>query len=404
MPLTALAAEEEIDATSCSTERWATIHRVRPRVMLICRGCGHTMQAKVSSLSYRFFAHDREQSSCPSAGETAEHRELKRTIAEAARRQGHEAELEVAGKEPGHPERGWRTDVLVISSSGRRIAFEVQLASLTKAAGAERTRRMRASGIDEVIWVAIRHPAWYGSLPAVRLAKDEVQGHFVVSGAAAWDGKSWFQRPPFAFEELIADLASGSIISYEAPRAVGEEFVRTSGRVDSYWTYLFVATGVDIEAARSSDEALWREFEKQEREWMLEAARRERADRNLRLLLERQARLVPVAAAMAAAETRKRVWVGDPPVTPGEPHRWGEDVAHGISIWTGWLYAEKRWAVVCPVATRIERASFFRLREVEHVFVATANEQHYVDQALNRTALHRKIEILSTPPASSSST
>ncbi len=127
VPLVALHAElGPLDATLedlGSAAAWDQVHRVRPRAPLTCRGCGQGLQAKVSKLGLRFFAHDAATAGCPSNGETPAHRLLKSVLAAAIRSAGRTAELEVPGD-------GWRTDVLGVSPDGhRRVAWEAQLAS-----------------------------------------------------------------------------------------------------------------------------------------------------------------------------------------------------------------------------------------------------------------------------------
>ena len=95
MPLTAVHPKlGTVDASLVTDETWATIHKVRPRPMLTCRGCEGRMQARRSSLGLRFFAHDRTEPTCPSNGETPEHRALKHTIAQAIREAYPTAEIE----------------------------------------------------------------------------------------------------------------------------------------------------------------------------------------------------------------------------------------------------------------------------------------------------------------------
>jgi hypothetical protein len=129
VPLTALHAEYGVLDATCAelaaAMSWEQVHRVRPRAPLTCRGCGRGMQAKVSKLGLRFFAHDAAVSRCPDKGETSEHRLLKLALAEAVRAAGWTAELEVSGA-------GWRADVLGVSPDGRRrVAWQAQLTAAT---------------------------------------------------------------------------------------------------------------------------------------------------------------------------------------------------------------------------------------------------------------------------------
>ena len=90
--MTALHAELGVLDATCAglaaAMSWEQVHKVRPRAPLTCRGCGHGMQAKVSKLRLRFFAHDATVSRCPNNGERSERRLLKRALAEAIRAAG----------------------------------------------------------------------------------------------------------------------------------------------------------------------------------------------------------------------------------------------------------------------------------------------------------------------------
>src|SRR4051812_13768746 len=127
MPLT--ASSVQLDATLPDLgvdRRWEIVHRVRPRPMLSCPGCGSSLHAKVSPASrkLRYFAHDAARTDCLLNGETLAHRLLKTELASAVREAGWIAELEVSGDR-------WRADVLATSPNGiRRIAWEAQLAGL----------------------------------------------------------------------------------------------------------------------------------------------------------------------------------------------------------------------------------------------------------------------------------
>lgn len=189
MPLTAQHPELGLlDATTealrAGSEIWLQIHKTRPRAPLVCRGCGHALHAKVSPTGLRFFAHDAAQSDCPTAGESIGHRLLKLELVSAARAAGWEAELEVAGE-------GWRADVLATSPSGRRVAWEAQLAAITTDEIQQRHDSMTGTGL-EVCWVADRVRLWTGHVPAVAVAtapEDGAPGLHVVAGAARFQEK-----------------------------------------------------------------------------------------------------------------------------------------------------------------------------------------------------------------------
>ncbi|MBT2508550.1 hypothetical protein J7I98_22200 [Streptomyces sp. ISL-98] len=167
MPLTTyLAGHGPLDATLDDLGRaltWDAVYRARPRAALTCTDCGQSMHAKMSGRGGRFFAHHRRSPHCASGGETAEHRNLKRELARAAREAGHHAELEVTA---GH--RGWRADVLVTAPEGRRTALEAQISSASLDDVLERTRCYRDDGID-VVWFTPHAARWLTHVPSARL-------------------------------------------------------------------------------------------------------------------------------------------------------------------------------------------------------------------------------------------
>ena len=125
MPLTALSGDEVIDATICSDEEFARVHRVRPRALLLCRECGASVHAKESKHGLRFFAHDRQQSECTSAGESPAHRALKYWIAGVVRRLGWSA-LPEEGPRSG--DQGlWRADLLAVHPNHSKRAEAVRI-------------------------------------------------------------------------------------------------------------------------------------------------------------------------------------------------------------------------------------------------------------------------------------
>nr|WP_268255530.1 competence protein CoiA family protein [Streptomyces spectabilis] len=128
-----------------------------------CAQCGLAMHAKVSARGGRFFAHDRRSATCTSAGETEEHRSLKRALASAAREAGCQAQLEVPAAHGG-----WRADVLVTAQGGQLTALEAQLSSASLDDVLARTRRYAADNVD-VVWFTYRATRWLHYVPAARL-------------------------------------------------------------------------------------------------------------------------------------------------------------------------------------------------------------------------------------------
>lgn len=155
------------------------------------------MTAKISKLGARFFAHHRRPESCPVAGETAIHLELKALVAARARTLGYHVAVEASGD-------GWRADVLTTSPDGQRIAWEVQRSPIAPEDVAERSARHRASGV-QTVWLAKRDWAWCAEGGALivpdRGAADDpwVVQHGVCGWTPVEDlaghGAEWLPRP-----------------------------------------------------------------------------------------------------------------------------------------------------------------------------------------------------------------
>lgn len=180
MPLTAVHKDRGVlDATDddlgCGWS-WDDVYRVRPRVVMSCRTCGHGLHAKVSSTGLRFFAHDRNAPACPGTGESVAHHLLKSVLIRAAREAGFDAQLEVDG-----PGGRWRADVLVTAPGGRRIALEAQLSPISRNDVLERTRRFEVDQV-EVCWFTDRQTRWLGSAPAVQICTTSWQITAGVTG------------------------------------------------------------------------------------------------------------------------------------------------------------------------------------------------------------------------------
>ncbi len=157
MPLLAIDTDREdrvIDLTCVDDSVWFGIWRTTTGDRLRCRGCDQPLHAKRRiDTGLRFFAHSVLVPGCPSHGESARHLALKARFAAAFRAAGWCAELEVAGD-------GWRADVLTWDGGAKRLAIEIQLASITRDEVEERMSRHRASGV-ETLWVTAGvRPHW----------------------------------------------------------------------------------------------------------------------------------------------------------------------------------------------------------------------------------------------------
>ncbi|MCX4597205.1 competence protein CoiA family protein [Streptomyces sp. NBC_01549] len=216
MSFTAVHAERgRLDASlpdlGCGWE-WAAIHRVRPPAPLACPECGHGMHAKVSSLGLRFFAHTPGAPTCALAEESMAHHLLKLELAQAARAAGWMAELEVSG-----PDGSWRADVLSSTASGRRIALEAQLASITASEIRARTELMSAHGVRSCWFSDRSRIPWLGIVPSVRLAR---QGNDLVAvePMARFSGAYWDPEPSIPFAEFMDRLLTSRFVAH-APRS-----------------------------------------------------------------------------------------------------------------------------------------------------------------------------------------
>jgi competence protein CoiA len=103
MSFTALHSElGRIDATLTDLGQglaWESVYRTRPRIGLTCPEYGHGVHAKLSPRWTRYFAHDPGRSpQCRLAVESADHHLLKLGLAEAIRRAGWSADLEVPAR------------------------------------------------------------------------------------------------------------------------------------------------------------------------------------------------------------------------------------------------------------------------------------------------------------------
>lgn len=397
MPLTARHHDLGVlDTTEVADETWSAIHRSSPRAPLTCRSCGASMQAKVSSTGLRFFAHDRREATCPSAGESPAHRHLKKTLAKLARKAGAHTVVEA---EPSPDDRGgWRADVLVIAPDGRRIAFEAQLAAMTTAVGLDRTGRYSADDI-ETVWFTTKHAPWLFSLPGVKV--DEVEGTLLATrGCAQIKDKTWSTRSDVPLHRLVDGLIVGRV------RAYGLDYLIEPLRQRDREVTRYHSSPVALCPAKHiSDHQS--ELAAMERARAAERRRQEQHRLNMLALQERQQRLLPIVAALLDLESNQQIWAGVPPTPMNNGDQvslanaaGNERTAYGAVLWTGPARDQLTLrAVICPVASRVSRklGGSWRARHVT-VHVETANEAERVAQALGwRTA-----DLQQHPPAASS--
>lgn len=380
MPLTALRPDGSLlDATACGDAEWAEVHKPKVSAGLSCRDCGTPMHARVSSRGLRHLAHQRRTPGCPSEGESREHLETKRHIADLIRRCGMAAVVE-AGPGPGD-RGGWRADVLGVSPTGHRVAFEVQLAPMTVDVGRERTARYTADGIA-VVWLTTKHARWVTRLPSAHLAPGE-EGSFVVDrglAKSAWTG--WQPPPsPVPLERVVKGVLDQAIEAVPVDWFTEAHAGKTYDLDDA----VVLVPAADLRA----HEAAVRERDAHYRRQEQEAARHQA---HLIALADRQGRLLAHALADVDAEMPTGgVWVGVPsrwwergrPMDPADAAG-NERTAFGIPIWVGPDPTSMTlWAVVCPVASRAGRGlgRSWASRGVQ-VYAETAGEAARIAQAL----------------------
>lgn len=367
MPLTALDdIGRLLDVTCCDDDSWTSVYKARPRAVLWCRECKSRMHAKVSSAGSRFFAHDALSPHCPSLGETPQHRELKRTVAEIVRSSGSRAVIEATPSPADHG--GWRADVLGVSPTGVRVAFEVQLAGMTVEEGRERTARYAADRIS-CVWLSTRQTTWMAELPSCHLVKED--GNLLADGGLARlrkdDQWRWEPAEPVDFRKVAQGLLYCRITTV----LKGFHDQSLAGRT----RYL---SNANLLVSRSDADDFSRYVEDAERS-------REAHEANRAALYERQDRVLQHALkqALGAGFTNADIWLGVPPTSWDSSypvalrHARGTDAtAGGAVIWVGAAQQERRlWAVVCPVANKASAklGSSWRRRGVK-VFVETVKE------------------------------
>lgn len=309
------------------------------------------MLAKVSRNGLRFFAHLRRPESCTMEGESPAHRDLKHRIALMIRDAGFEATVEVTPSV--NDAGGWRADVLGTAPSGRRVAFEIQLAGMTIAEGQERTDRYARDQIM-TIWVSTKHAIWISALPSarLRLEPDTITADRGLARLNDRTPYSWRPTGEVDFSRVVRGLLNGSITT--VPHWSFEERV---GQRD-YFT-------VDAQLLVSvADLARWElVLEERRREQEAHLREQEAHSRNLQALFERQHRGLQVglqdalSAGYSPRDLRygyeKDQWDGTPIVSPDKVSR-DIAVAMGVPIWINRPSQNRLWAVICPVASRID--------------------------------------------------
>ena len=357
MPLTALLDRNLVDASVGDDDLWARIYKTRPRTQLLCRGCGGSVHAKISSRALRFFCHDRTQPACPSNGETPEHLLLKAVVAQIIRDYGWTAEVEAY---PSNDDRGgWRADVLATSPDRkRRVAFEAQQSPMTGVVGRERTQRYCEDGV-EVLWVTLNHPGWLFSIPGIHVEATRLDlspESPVTRGLARLNGRWEWTSKDTSLRATVGAVLGKELVVHELS-AIIEDVAHPSTDSLYHRNATVWVSPREIESFQIHTQLVAAaRLEK-------EADQRQRAQ-NITALYARQSALLPAVVSLAEAEIEgdEHVWLGVPATRLSfvgqeatlEAALGNEKTAMGAVVWLGPTKDTLRlFAVISPVASRI---------------------------------------------------
>ncbi|MFD5370712.1 competence protein CoiA family protein [Streptomyces sp. NPDC127103] len=304
MPFTALHPDlGRLDSTLPDLGRgmpWGQVHKVRPRVPLVCPECAWGVHPKVSGSGVRFFCHDPNRPpSCELSNESWEHHMLKLEMAGAIRAAGWFAALEVPAEDGS-----WRADVMASSSDGAvRMAWEAQLSPITLDDIEARTDRYAEEGI-RVCWVypGARPPRWISAVPAIRVRPPQGReaAWVVDDGLAGFGyraGRWEFRKEPL--DRFVRWALEGQVVPagvlpryrrvYRVVNGQQQRFTR-----DRWWTSQRSVTDQDRhEVMRQGQEAAQAEREEaaaRRREELAEQERARRAAGEERRRLEQEER------------------------------------------------------------------------------------------------------------------
>lgn len=155
MQLVAYMEGERVDATRMAHDPWRALTNRPEYRNLVLLECG--LRAKrVTRQGRQFFAHwPKIECTISHKSETEQHMMMKLALLERINSTpGWRAEVEYVG-----PNREWIADVMAISESGRRLAFEVQLSAQNEDDYIRRSQRYFEERIGP-IWVVPRNPHW----------------------------------------------------------------------------------------------------------------------------------------------------------------------------------------------------------------------------------------------------
>ncbi len=143
MSLTAFLNGQRVSAMALGRLEWEALRGSKPQIELPDCRCAGFM--RISKLGTQHFVHAKGATNCTSAAESDEHDYFKHQIADAISKAGWSPQIEA--NDPGGC---WRADVMAVRAAVR-VAFEVQLSTITFAELSRRHERYRSTGIH-AIW------------------------------------------------------------------------------------------------------------------------------------------------------------------------------------------------------------------------------------------------------------
>ncbi|MFE4542437.1 competence protein CoiA [Arthrobacter sp. NPDC056727] len=156
MQLVAYLNGERIDATEMAHDPWRALVHHPLYETLALQECG-LRASRVTRRGRQFFKHYPDVE-CPvnHKSESEQHLVMKRALKDRINATpGWHAEVELA-----HPDRAWIADVMAFHTSGRKLAFEVQLSAQSEEEYVFRSQRYLDDGIAPV-WIVPESLDWF---------------------------------------------------------------------------------------------------------------------------------------------------------------------------------------------------------------------------------------------------
>ena len=142
MPLTALIDGRTVIGPALSADEWAVLAKQHKKGLAVTmRCCGAPGHLRKSKRGTQHFCHA-AGARCGCGEESPEHLELKHLIYRACKDAGWQTSVEYPAAD-----RSWIADVCAVKD-GRKVAFEIQISSISSEELAERDRKYRNAGIE----------------------------------------------------------------------------------------------------------------------------------------------------------------------------------------------------------------------------------------------------------------